>query len=278
MVLRVASLVLGSSSHFFTRHARETLAYVFKRDGRDERSARIRVVCAARSKEVVVARSLIPSFLFVVVGFTGFASVACANSEGSGLVTFKSDAHHDGVPIGDPFDAGEPLSDVGTGTPPPTHDSGHGGGGPVDTGSSSGGGYDTGSFGGPVDTGTSSGGGPVDTGTGSPPPPGGGSDSTCGAMSTYADCADCCGTNHPDGYTGFITALADCACAPSVCGSTCASTFCASTPAAPTASCGSCLDAAQSGACNSAIATACGPGGPCAPYADCVTAQCSALP
>ena len=221
-------------------------------------------------------RSLLPPFLFSVVACATFA---CANSEGSGIVTFKSDAHHDGLPL-DPLDAGEPLGDVGG--PGPLHDSGSSGGkidsgssgGGFDTGSS-GGGFDTGSFGGPVDTGTS-GGGPVDTGTGGPPP--GTDDSTCGAMSTYADCASCCGTNHPDGYDGFITALYDCACTPSVCESVCSSTFCAATPTAPTSSCGSCLDSAQSGACSGAISTACGPGGPCAPYADCVTAQCSALP
>jgi hypothetical protein len=212
------------------------------------------------------------------------ASFACATSDGSGLVSFKSDAHHDGVSF-DPRDGGEPLGDAGTpiGHPPDSGhggsiDTGTGGGGSIDTGTFGGGPIDTGTFGGgPIDTGTSGGGGPIDSGTGGSPP-GSGSDSTCGAMSTYADCASCCGTNHPDGYDGFITALIGCACTPSVCETQCASTFCASTPSAPTASCASCLDAAQTGACSGAISTACGPGGLCAPYADCVTAQCASLP
>jgi len=225
-----------------------------------------------------VARFNFVPFVMVV----SCAGVACATSEGSGFPNFKADSGHDGGTITPGGDTGSFGLDTGSSTTDPhgtpsedsgtsAHDSGSGY--PHDSGSSpdpdTGSGFPTWDSGSPT---------PYDTGTGSPPPGGGTDDSTCGAMGTYDDCATCCGTNHPDGYDGFITALADCACTKSVCESKCSTTFCASTPTDPTTSCSTCLDDAQSGACASAISTACGSGGPCEPYADCVTTQCSALP
>lgn len=207
-------------------------------------------------------RSTSLSVFFVVA-----VATACANSDGSGLVITKrpDSGVHDGFSL-NPDAQGDtsglhPPSDTGT---TPGFDSSVSP--PTDSGTTS---FDTGTPP-PFDSGSPP--PPVDSG----PPPG--DDSTCGAMSTYNDCSSCCATNHPDGYDGFLTALAGCACTPSVCQSVCSATFCASTPTTPDSSCVTCLNDAQSGACNSAITTACGPGGPCAPYADCVNAQCASLP
>jgi hypothetical protein len=141
-----------------------------------------------------------------------------------------------------------------------------GGGGGSDTGKGGGGGFDTGGGGG---------GGGFDTGSGGGG--GGGSDDACGAMSTANDCQSCCADNHTDAFDAFASALLDCACA-GPCASQCGTSACAATPNSPTPSCTTCLMDVQSTSCKDAIDTACGPGGPCAPFADCAGTQCASLP
>ena len=103
-------------------------------------------------------------------------------------------------------------------------------------------------------------------------------DDACAATGTNADCQSCCADAHKDAYDAFVQALHDCGCKSGVCEYRCATTFCAATSTDPSDSCASCLDAAQTGACQSAIDAACGPGGPCAPFDACVQTECASLP
>ncbi|GAC1546277.1 MAG: hypothetical protein NVS3B10_10250 [Polyangiales bacterium] len=178
--------------------------------------------------------------------------VACSSSSDTGGTT---------------GDTGTARGDTGGGGGSDTGSSGSDTGGvKTDTGSSS---IDTGSSG--TDTGSSG----TDTGGSGGD---GGTDPTCGATTTQTDCQKCCHDAHVDGYNAFVSALLTCACKPGNCDTACAATVCASTPTSPDAACKTCLGTIQSGACKTDLATACGPGGPCAPFNDCIQSECKGKP
>lgn len=179
------------------------------------------------------------------------ALVACSSSSGGGGGTTG-----DSGPGGDTSTGGTDTGSAGTDTGSTGTDTG---GGKIDTGSSS------------TDTGSSS------TDTGSSGGDGGG-DLACNAAADQKACQQCCHDNHVDAYKAFVSALLTCACKAGNCDTVCSATICAATPSSPDAPCTKCLNDIQGTSCKADLATACGPGGPCAPFNDCIQAQCKGKP
>ena len=150
------------------------------------------------------------------------------------------------------------------------------GGGTADTGGvktdTAGGGTDT--AGGGTDTAGGTDAPKTDTKTGTDT--GGGGDDACGAEASQSKCQSCCAANHMDSYKAFATALLTCACKAGNCDTDCKDTACAATPATPSAACTTCLGKVQSGACKADL-DAC-KAAACAPFFDCVGAQCAGKP
>lgn len=157
-------------------------------------------------------------------------------------------------------DSGGTTTDGGTKT-----DTAGGGTDTAGGGSDTASGSDTKSGGDAVGTDTKSGG---DTTPGDS-----GDDSACAATTTQSTCQKCCNDAHPDSYTAFATTLITCACKAGNCDTQCKTTACASTPATPDATCTSCLNTIQSGACKADL-DACR-AADCAPFFGCVAAQCA---
>ncbi len=108
----------------------------------------------------------------------------------------------------------------------------------------------------------------VPTEAGTPPSDSGGNDSstpptdvTCAGESTLNACEQCCLTVHPEGYSVYQMALMPCVCtSPGACATECQSEACANQPVTTGDACDTCITAAlnqNTGACYSAVSTAC---------------------